>query len=94
MLAAAADAGQKVRIACHKCDEIFLPVNDNSTGSATPSRPNPNRRVGICAGCGDRFSVPPLAADDSVLVEFRTAATRWLPTRSGTPMRAASYSTA
>ena len=69
MLAAAADAGQKVRIACHKCDEIFLPVNDNSTGSATPSRPNPNRRVGICAGCGDRFSVPPLAADDSVLVE-------------------------
>ena len=69
MLDAAANAGQKVRIACHKCDEIFRPVADSSAGSARPSRPNPNHRVGICAACGDRFSVPPLAADDSVLVE-------------------------
>ena len=69
MLAAAANAGQKVRIACHKCDEIFQPINDNSAGSAKPSRPNPNRRVGICAACDDRFSVPPLAADEFVLVE-------------------------
>ena len=69
MLDAAANAGQKVRIACHKCDEIFRPVTDSSDGSARPTRPNPNRRVGICAACGDRFSVPPLAAEEFVLVE-------------------------
>ena len=69
MLSAAANAGQKVRIACHKCDEIFQPVNDDSAESARPSRPNPNRRIGICAACSERFSVPPLAAEDSVLVE-------------------------
>jgi len=69
MLDAAANAGQKVRIACHKCDEIFRPFTGSSAGSARPSRPNPNHRVGICAVCGDRFSVPPLADDDYVLVE-------------------------
>ncbi|MCH2555622.1 MAG: hypothetical protein MK030_10185, partial [SAR116 cluster bacterium] len=69
MLDTAANAGQKVRIACHKCDEIFRPVTDNSAGSARPSRPHPNRRVGICAACGDRFAVPPLAAEEFVLVQ-------------------------
>ena len=69
MLAAAADAGQKVRIACHKCDEIFRPLGENAPRSARPSRPNPNRRVGVCSCCGDRFSLPPLAPEEFVLVE-------------------------
>ena len=69
ILDAAANAGQKIQIACHKCNELFRPVNDSSARSARPSRPNPNRRVGICTACGDRFSVPPLATDDRVLVE-------------------------
>ena len=83
MLDAAANAGQRVRIACHKCDEIFRPVTDSSAESARPSRPNPNRRVGICAACGDRFSVPPLAADNSVLVECPHCGHKMAPDKIG-----------
>lgn len=70
----ARDSGQRIRVACHKCDEIFQPLNDNMAtdilpGAAQPSRPNPNPRVGVCRSCGDSFSVPPLAAEEAVMVE-------------------------
>ena len=64
------DSGQQIRIACHKCDEVFQPLNDNSPmAAATPSRPNPNPRTGICPACGDTLSVPPLNAGEAVMVE-------------------------
>ena len=70
----ARDSGQRIRVACHKCDEIFQPLNDNAStkllsGAAQPSRPNPNPRAGVCNSCGDSFSVPPLAADEAVMIE-------------------------
>ena len=71
LVARARDSGQQIRIACHKCDEIFQPLNDNSpvSAAAMPSRPNPNTRVGICTACGDSLSVPPLNAGEAVMVE-------------------------
>ena len=65
------NAGQQIRIACHKCDEIFQPLNDNSptAAAARPSRPNPNPRMGVCTGCGETLSVPPLKAGEAVMVE-------------------------
>ncbi len=74
LLTLARDSGQRIRVACHKCDEIFQPLNDNVAtdvlpGAAQPSRPNPNPRVGVCSSCGDSFSVPPLAAEEAVMVE-------------------------
>ena len=71
LVARARDSGQQIRIACHKCDEIFLPLNDNSPvhASAMPSRPNPNPRVGVCTACGGSLSVPPLSAGEAVMVE-------------------------
>lgn len=67
----ARDSGQQIRIACHKCDEIFQPLNDNSpmASAAMPSRPNPNPRIGICTACGNSLSVPPLNAGEAVMVE-------------------------
>ena len=74
LMALARDAGQRIRVACHKCDEVFQPLNDNVStdilpGAAQPSRPNPNPRVGVCSTCGGSFSVPPLAAGEAVMVE-------------------------
>ncbi|MGB1175826.1 MAG: hypothetical protein ACPG48_00055 [Candidatus Puniceispirillaceae bacterium] len=71
IVARARESGQHIRIACHKCDEIFQPMNDNSpvSAAATPSQPNPNPRVGICTACGDSLSVPPLNAGEAVMVE-------------------------
>lgn len=71
LVARAHDSGQHIRIACHKCDEVFQPLNDNSAvpAAARPSRPNPNMRTGICRACGDSLSVPPLKADEAVMVE-------------------------
>jgi hypothetical protein len=71
LVARARDSGQQVRIACHKCDEIFQPLNDNSPipAAAKPTRPNPNPRVGICTACGHSLSVPPLNAGEAVMVE-------------------------
>jgi len=67
----ARNSGQQIRIACHKCDEIFQPLNDNSpvATAAKPSRPNPNPRVGVCTACGGSLSVPPLNAGEAVMVE-------------------------
>lgn len=71
LIALARKSGQQIRIACHKCDEVFQPLHDNSPvpAAARPSRPNPNPRVGICTACGDNLSVPPLSASDTVMVE-------------------------
>lgn len=69
MLTAAADASKTVRTACHKCDEPFRPQRDKADGLSRPGQPNPNPRIGLCGGCGKKFSVPPPAADESVLVE-------------------------
>ena len=71
LLARARHSGQQIRIACHKCDEIFQPQNDNAPESvaATPSRPNPNTRVGVCTACGGTLSIPPLNAGEAVIVE-------------------------
>lgn len=71
LLARARNSGQQIRIACHKCDEIFQPLNDNSplAAAARPSRPNPNPRMGVCTACGDSLSVPPLKAGEAVMVE-------------------------
>lgn len=71
LVAQVRNSGQEIRIACHKCEEIFQPLNDNSPiqAAATPSRPNPNPRVGICTACGESLSVPPLNAGEAVMVE-------------------------
>ena len=71
LVARARDSGQQIRIACHKCDEIFQPLNDNSptASAAMPSRPNPNPRIGICTACDNSLSVPPLNAGEAVMVE-------------------------
>ena len=71
LVAQARNSGQQIRIACHKCDEIFQPLNDNSPipAAAKPTRPNPNPRLGICTSCGDSLSVPPLSAGEAVMVE-------------------------
>lgn len=82
-LAAAADAGKTIRIACHKCDEVFRPLNDNIEARSRPSQPNPNPRIGLCVGCGQKFSVPPLAADESVLVECPHCAHKMVPDEIG-----------
>lgn len=66
-LSAAANASKQVRIACHKCDEVFRPSNGNPDSPARPGSPSP--RVGLCGRCGQTFSVPPLGADEQVLVE-------------------------
>ena len=82
-IAAALNAGQRIRIACHKCDDIFSPDNDNRLADADrglrPTRPHPNTRVGLCGGCGGRFSLQPLSADDTVLIECPHCAFRMLP---------------
>ena len=71
IVARARNAGQHIRIACHKCDDVFQPIDGGSPVrvAARPSRPNPNIRTGICSACGDSLSVPPLKADEAVMVE-------------------------
>lgn len=80
---AAENAGQKISIACHKCDEIFTPNNDNHLADedrgSRPTRPYANTRIGLCGGCGGRFAVQPLAADEAVLIECPHCAYRMLP---------------
>jgi len=65
------DAGQHIQIACHKCDGLFQPLDSPSPVpvAARPSRPNANMRTGICRACGDSLSIPPLKADEAVMVE-------------------------
>jgi len=41
--------------------------------------PHPNTRVGLCGGCGGRFSLQPLATEDPVLIECPHCAFRMLP---------------
>lgn len=80
---AAANAGQKISIACHKCEEIFKPDNDSKLADdvrgSRPTWPHPNTRVGLCGGCGGRFSLQPLAAEEAVLIECPHCALRMLP---------------
>ena len=67
VLSAATNAGKRIRIACHKCDEVFRPSTVNPE---SPARPGPSSpRVGMCGGCGQTFSVPPLGAYEQVVVE-------------------------
>ena len=82
-ITAAANAGQRIRIACHKCDDVFTPDNDNHLADADrgsrPTRPHPNTRIGLCGGCGGRFSLQPLTIEDAVLIECPHCAFRMLP---------------
>jgi len=88
---AAAQAGQKVSIACHKCDEVFRPDHDNRIADhdrgALHNRytglPHSNTRIGLCTGCGGRFSLQPLAADERLLVECPHCAQRMAPDEVG-----------
>ena len=83
VLSAAANAGKQIRVACHKCDEVFRPSNDNPDTPARPSIPNPNTRVGLCGKCGQKFSVPPLAANEQVVVECPHCAHHMTPDNIG-----------
>jgi len=83
VLRAAANAGKQIRVACHKCDEVFRPSNDNPDSPARPSTPNPNTRVGICGKCGQKFSVPPLAANEQAVVECPHCAHHMTPDNIG-----------
>jgi len=80
---AAAHAGKRISIACHKCDEVFAPGHDSRRADegqgARPTRPHANTRVGLCGGCGGRFSLQPLAADEAVLIECPHCAYRMRP---------------
>lgn len=82
-IAAAENAGQKISIACHKCEDIFTPDNDNHLADedrgSRPTRPHPNTRIGLCSGCGGRFSLQPLAAEEAVQIECPHCAFRMLP---------------
>lgn len=69
MVTRAADAGQQVRIACHKCAEIFRPLADNPDSPSRQNASPKNPRVGLCTKCHAAFSVPALGVDDSVVVE-------------------------
>ncbi|MGC6454660.1 MAG: hypothetical protein ACON31_12220 [Candidatus Puniceispirillaceae bacterium] len=80
---AASNAGQRVSIACHKCDAIFRPDNDtriaDDVRGAPPGRSQPNRRIGSCNACGNSFSLHPLDAGDAVLIECPHCAHRMFP---------------
>ena len=80
---AAAHAGKRISIACHKCDEVFTPGHDSQRADedkgSRPTRPHTNTRVGLCGGCGGRFSLQPLAADEAVLIECPHCAFRMRP---------------
>lgn len=81
VLIAAANAGKQVRVACHKCDEVFRPSNDNPDNPARRGPPSP--RVGLCAGCGQTFSVPPLNTDEQLVVECPHCAHHMTPDTIG-----------
>ena len=53
VVARAADAGQQVRIACHKCAEVFRPRNDNPNSPSRQSAPASNPRVGLCTSAAE-----------------------------------------
>ena len=83
VVARAADAGQQVRIACHKCAEVFRPRNDNPNSPSRQSAPASNPRVGLCTSCNAAFSVPALGVDDSVVVECPHCRHRMAPDEIG-----------
>lgn len=83
VLRATTNAGKQIRVACHKCDAVFRPSNNNPDTPARPSMPNPNPRVGLCGKCERKFSVPPLAASEQVVVECPHCAHHMTPDNIG-----------
>lgn len=82
-IVAAANAGQRIRIACHKCDHVFTPEQniasaDSNRGSRS-AQPHTSTRIGLCGGCGGCFSLQPLDAGNPVLIECPHCAFRMLP---------------
>ena len=47
LLTLARDSGQRIRVACHKCDEIFQPLNDNVATDVLPGAAQPSRATSV-----------------------------------------------